>query len=553
MVEFWFVVLNVRERDHRQVLVALHRLHGARRKSQRRRVDVRRRVPVLAERRVAVAHVHDPHREARRRVAERQAAIRPVVEPLGDEHVVDRAVVRGVGGFRGPVVAIFLAGVVVEADERPVAAAEVVIDAAHDRVVVVRPQHVREVVRDRARPVRQRVQRGVVRGHRVDPARRNLVLIERRPDARGTRRRRRVVNQRREFREIAGAHLLGRHRERRRLRLDVPQVLVGHHEERPVPQHRTADLSREPVVGARRLGAARALGEQRRRRAARVAVEVAAGAADRIRAALEREVHGRAGGVPALRVERIRLHLELRDRVRRRREPDAARVREIRRAVDHELVAAEHAVGDDAAEVAVVHRPGEVEIRGVHDPGGETRQHVRRAVAERQLGDLLGVDEDAGDPAVRVEQRRLRAHGHRLLDGAGRQRDVDAHGLRHRDLLPFANEGLEAGERGRDVVLAGVEIEDRERPAFVGHRGLRDLRVDVDDLDRRAGNGGFGRIDDGAHDGAAEVLSQHRTRRRREHERHPYEPTNRDAHHLWSLTSLDSPLRKRMRYYHLEK
>ena len=90
IVEFWFVVLKVRERDHRQVLVALHRLHGARRKSQRRRVDVRRRVPVLAERRVAVAHVHDPHRETRRRVAERQAAIRPVVEALRDEHVVDR-------------------------------------------------------------------------------------------------------------------------------------------------------------------------------------------------------------------------------------------------------------------------------------------------------------------------------------------------------------------------------------------------------------------------------------------------------------------------------
>ena len=260
---------------------------------------------------------------------------------------------------------------------------------------------------------------------------------------------RRVVNQRRELREIAGAHLLGRHRERGRLRLDVPQVLVGHHEERPVAQHRTADLAREPVVGARRLRAAGALGEQRRRRAARVAIEVAAPRHGIEFVPLLSARFTVAPAVwPALRVERVRLHLELRDRVRGRREPDAARVREIRRAVDHELVAAQHAVRDDAAKVAVVHRPGEVEVRGIHDARREARQHVRRAVAERQLGDLLGVDRGCRDPAVRVEQRRLGAHGDRLLDGAGRQRDVDAHGLRRpRPELPFANEGLEAGER----------------------------------------------------------------------------------------------------------
>ena len=108
---------------------------------------------------------------------------------------------------------------------------------------------------------------------------------------------------------------------------------------------------------------------------------------------------------PLLRVERVGLDLELSNRVRRRREPDAARIREIRRAINRELVAALHAVGDDAAQVAVVHRPREVQVRRVDDAGRQPRQHVGRAVTERQLLNLLRGDRRAADAARRGEHR----------------------------------------------------------------------------------------------------------------------------------------------------
>ena len=60
------------------------------------------------------------------------------------------------------------------------------------------------------------------------------------------------------------------------------------------------------------------------------------------------------------------------------------------------------------------------------------------------------------------------------------------------------------------LYVPGLRYEHRDtRRVSSVTDGLRDLRLDVDDLDRRAGNGGAGRVDDGSDDGAAEVLGQH--------------------------------------------
>src|SRR5262245_54840632 len=177
-------------------------------------------------------------------------------------------------------------------------------------------------------------------------------------------------------------------------------------------------------------------------------------------AALDGEVHERARRVTGLRIEGAGLYLELRDRVRGRGKPDAARVRHVGRPVDRELVAALCAVGDDAREVAVVGRPGKVQIGRVHDSRGEACEHVRGAVAERQLGDLFALDRGAADTGARVEQRSFRGHRHRLGDASGGQGHIYTGDLRHAYLVVEAHEPLEAGDLGSDRVSTWIQVQD---------------------------------------------------------------------------------------------
>ena len=94
----------------------------------------------------------------------------------------------------------------------------------------------------------------------------------------------------------------------------------------------------------------------------------------------------------------------------------------------------------------------------------------------------------------------------RFLDGAERQLDVDGGGFRRVQDDALADEGLEALERGGNLVAAGIEVLHGIDAAAVGHRLERDARIDVDHRDRDAGQDTALRIVDGAGDAGFEFL-----------------------------------------------
>ena len=409
------------------------------------------------------------------------------------------------------------------------------IDAAHAGVVVVRPQLIREVVAHRPWTIGQRVVRRVGRRHAIDPSGWDLIVRERRSRAAGGHRGR-IEDLIAELAEVAASHRLGRDGVGRRLGLHIPQVLERGHEERAVPHHRSAERAGVAVVLARRLRPVVADGEQRCRGAAVAAVEVAGRQVQRVGPALHGEIDHRPRGVAALRVERVGLHLELFDRVGRRREPHAARVRHVGRSVDGELVATLHAVGHDAGEVAVVGGSGKVQVGRVHDAGRQAREHVGGAVAERQLRNLLAVHRGAADAGAGVEQRAFGGHRDGLGDAAGLEDDVHADDVADPHLVVDADELLEAGELGGDAVAAGIEIQDAVSSALVGDNVLLNGRSRVGDGDRHTGQHAAGRIGHRSLDGSPELLGGGESRT------HDDDPHQHQRGHTLTRTHLTPPI-----------
>ena len=142
-------------------------------------------------------------------------------------------------------------------------------------------------------------------------------------------------------------------------------MLGRDHEKRAVADDRARHHAGVAVVLARRLLRASPLAEERSRCAAVAAVERRDRAVEAVRAALQSEVDRGAGCVAGLSVERVRLHLELGNRERRRRKPDDAGVvawvrvvrrHTVRRTVEGEVVPPERSVGDDSRQPGIVHR-----------------------------------------------------------------------------------------------------------------------------------------------------------------------------------------------------
>src|SRR5207244_13205375 len=84
-----------------------------------------------------------------------------------------------------------------------------------------------EVVARESRPVRCGIKRQVVARHNIDPVGRNEVAAERFPRVAASGCRQRIVDEGRELREIAAAHLVGWNGVEGRLRLNVAEMLAG--------------------------------------------------------------------------------------------------------------------------------------------------------------------------------------------------------------------------------------------------------------------------------------------------------------------------------------
>ena len=321
----------------RQIVVAAHQLQGVAAEPEDGRIDVRRRVAPLAETCTAYPQVEQRRRRQCRGVADGDPEIGPVVEALRDRDAVDDAVAGRVLRVLRPVVAVFLALVPVAGRIQAVGRVEVVIDTTNRRVVVVGTQLVREVVADRARTVRERIQRGVHRRDGIDTKVGNLFVVERQPGP-GRIDGERIVDLSRELAEIPLPHQERWHGVGCRFGLHVTQMLERRHEERAVAKDGAAHGAGVAVVLAGRLRATGALRQQWCGGAGIVAIEIAGGAPDRVGAAPQGEVDDRASGMTTLRIERAGLHLELRDGVGRRREADPLLVRHVGGAVDGELV-----------------------------------------------------------------------------------------------------------------------------------------------------------------------------------------------------------------------
>ena len=509
------------EGEEGEVLVVAESLHGAGGEAERGRIERLRGVPPLAELRVAGPQVEEERARQRGGVAHRGAHVAAVVEAVRHLEAVDGAFTGGVGRAQRPVVAVLLALVPVAAHEDLVVGVEVVVDASQHGVVVVGAELVREVVGLGTGTVGLREQRRVGRGDGVDAAGGDDVPRERRALVVGARGGVGIEDGPAELGEVALPHEHGGHGVGRRLGLDVAQALEGGQEERLVLLDGARQGGREAVVRARGLLAAGALGQQRCRRAGVAAVEVGDAAAHLVGARLQGQVHDRPRRLPRLGVERVRLHLELGDGVRRRREADHAAVvagrrvvgrDAVGRAVQREVVAAHGAVGHDAGQVAVVHGAGEVQVGRVGQPRGQPRQHVGGAVTQRKLLDLVAVDDLSRDAGRRVQHGRLGHHHDRLFQAARLQGQVHRDHVAHADGQVLAHGGLEAVEPRGHRILSGDEVGDpvvslAVRLRLGGHVG------------RHVGGGHghsredpAGRVRHGAGDGAAEVLRGCRSR-----------------------------------------
>ena len=433
------------------------------------------------------------------------------LEPLAGRQVIEVVVV------------IAVAVVPAEAAVHPLLLRQHVVDA--DGVVrvldLLRQRRVLEVARAVGIACRQRPAEVLERGprHRVDQVLRDDVAQERillEAAAANRAARERVVDlvlrpERQQLREVAGAHLLGRHRRRAVVaRPRLVDALEAVHEEGAVAavvagqHHRTAggaavavvvEVRQRDVVGV----GEEVVGEERLRRLAEVD-----GAGELVGAGLDHEVGDAALGIARRGVERRGLDLELLDDVGRRHVggDDLARVRRrrARDAVDGQVAAiaagAVHRVADD---VRRFERPVEPGGAGVGDARREADEGVGIAVRRRQRRDAARVDDVAERGVGRLEQRRVGDDVDRFGRGAGGQREVDVQPVGDSQ-LDFAARLGEALELGSDAVGAGDEERRLEQAGIIGDDGDRGAHRHVGDGDRGARDDAARGVLDGAED-----------------------------------------------------
>ena len=160
-----------------------------------------------------------------------------------------------------------------------------------------------------------------------------------------------------------------------------------------------------------------------------------------------------------------------------------------------------------------------MQVRRVHDARREAREHVRRAVAERELRDLLAVDGCAADPRGRVQQRRVRHDDDRFGNGAGFHRDVNPHDVADVHVIAGPHDFLETRELRGDRVRAGIEIPNLVQSLSIRDGRQRDARLGIGDRDGNAREDAASRVRDRARDPAAKLLCRHGRRQQGEDDR----------------------------------
>ena len=394
--------------------VERHRVHEARRKTERRGIELRVVAAEVLEAVVAVAH------------GDRRVGCR-------DEDVVQRKEVNGpeqqagvrVAGHRAvrtverrPGLLRVLMGI--HARHRP-AVRPALIDL--QRLLVLRTIVERGLAVERLAGRRQRHRREHRSGDRVDPIGGNDVAGKRvaHDDSVDGPRRQRVVDGDQlaggvaRLREIAGA--LGRRRQRQHVvaRAALLVVVGAEPEERPVLDDRTTDRTGPVVVVLRRILQPRPLRkEQRPRRRTRLADEQRA-AVPGVRPRAGRGVEDAARRVPHVGLVGLGLHLQLFHRLHRRGDGRAIGQVGDRHAFDQVAVAAPRAAAErQLRRAGLVLIPHELRIAGLNDARRRDGREERVAPEDRQVLQGLLVERRRLRRARALDERRFAGDGHLL-------------------------------------------------------------------------------------------------------------------------------------------
>ena len=318
------------------------------------------------------------------------------------------------------------------APEEPVRRGEHVIDLQIDLVVLPLERRVDQVVVDglaggaaRAGGVgfgNQLVQD--VLGRRIEPVGRDDVARERQV-------RHRVVDDAIELGKIARAHLRRRHRRQVRRALVDVVALVVEEVERLVLDDRAADRAAVLVLAEVGLRPAGEIVEVVVLVELRVAQELEAAPVHGVGARLDLQVHDAAQRAAELGRVGAGLQLELVERVDagkqdHRLQPGLVVVH----AVEHVVVVARPlAVGRERRRRAPRQAAGAVDVRAghaAHDAGHGSREVDEVTAVQRQRLDLLFRHRRAELGRGGLDQRRRAGHGHRFLDRADLELQVEA-------------------------------------------------------------------------------------------------------------------------------
>ena len=148
-----------------------------------------------------------------------------------------------------------------------------------------------------------------------------------------------------------------------------------------------------------------------------------------------------------------------------------------------------------------------MEVGRVDQTRRQARQHVRRAVAEREALDLRAVH-DVAAHRRRLQDRRRGGDHHDLFHPSRLQLQIELEVIAHPDGDAFVQHRLEAFELRFQRVDARVEVDDLVEAFRVGghHRGEVGLHVGGDDGD--AGENASAAVGDTSADSAAKVLGE---------------------------------------------
>ena len=228
----------------------------------------------------------------------------------------------------------------------------------------------------------------------------------------------RIANRRGERREVSRQKRLARHAAQERLPLNRSQSLVGAKHEELVAHDRPAAGGAELVALVFRLG--------RREEVFRIepiaAIELVGGAVQLVGARLRDDGDDRLA-LPVLGGERVAKQAHFLHRV------DGRVQRQVVEAQRSDVHAVDRVVGRAVASAfdgdELIAAP---ELRVAREVSGrharrERRQRQHGAAVQRQIFDLLLVDDLSDRGALRLQQRRLAGHGDRFADGCDAERD----------------------------------------------------------------------------------------------------------------------------------